>query len=369
MRRSPLHDLLARSGVSFAERFGIEVATAAADPATEYRRVRDTVGITDFSYAQVFRVPEQTGVDLLDGMVAGNVARVRYGRVLHTFAADSDGMLMADCCVANNDDELVVVCESIAGDAAMRGMFMAGAAAGAGVTDLNATHAVVGVDGFKAWAVMKELFGADVLGLPYLSIEVFQFEGERVRLLRAGKTSEFGYLLIVPVAAAGALFARALESAQRQGGGLCGAAVHDALRLEGRFFNVFAEGARVRDPLPLGLQWMIDFGKEQFTGRDAIHARRAAGVTRKVVGIADENGKAGLTPGLAVYDGTAKVGEVVAACHSWVLGCDVGLAMLPAEIAYSGLPFTAGAAGGPALKTVSMPPIMPRSLTVRLDEL
>jgi hypothetical protein len=38
-------------------------------------------------------------------------------------------------------------------------------------------------------------------------------------------------------------------------------------------------------------------------------------------------------------------------------------------IAYSGLTFNLGASNGPVVKTISMPPIMPKSLSVKLDEM
>jgi hypothetical protein len=39
------------------------------------------------------------------------------------------------------------------------------------------------------------------------------------------------------------------------------------------------------------------------------------------------------------------------------------------DIAFAGLTFNLGAERGPELHTISMPPIMPKSLTVKLDEL
>jgi glycine cleavage system aminomethyltransferase T len=69
-----------------------------------------------------------------------------------------------------------------------------------------------------------------------------------------------------------------------------------------------------------------------------------------------------------VLDG-APVGRVVAVAWSGVLGRPLCLAVLPVDLAYAGLPFRLGAADGPVVETLSMPPIMPRSLTVKLDEL
>lgn len=367
MRRSALRDFFAANGAAFEARAGVECAMAVADPAAEYAMVRDAVAVSDASHHQVFAMPDAGAIDVLDRLVAGNVARIRFGRVLHTFMADDGGALVADCYIANNDDEFLVLCESLEDDAAIRARFLA-AGRDAGLRDLSESHAVLSVDGFKAWAVARELFGADVLGLPYLSIERYPFEGATVRLIRAGKTSEFGYLLVVPAAQAQVLAERAFASAKKNGGGLCGIAIHDDLRLEGRFFNIYAEGAAVRDPLSLGLQWMMDFEKEEYPGRSALLRRRAAGFERKIVGFKAPPG-AKVRKGSTLHDGGRSVGEVVAVAQSRVLGCTIGLAMLPVAAAYSGLEFAMDASDGPMVTTISMPPIMPRSLTVKIDEM
>lgn len=367
MRRSSLHDFFAANNAVFETRAGVECAKTMAGPAVEYALVRDAVAISDASHHQIFTIPEAGAIDVLDRLVAGNVARIRFGRVLHTFMADDNGEIMADCYVANNDDEFLVLCESLEDDAAIRARFQAAGNA-AGLQDLSESHAVISVDGYKAWAVAKELFGADVLGLPYLSIERYQFEGATVRLIRAGKTSEFGYLLVVPFAQAQALAMRALSAAKKYGGGLCGTAIHNDLRLEGRFFNIYAEGAVVHDPLALGLQWMMDFEKEGYPGRDVLLQRRAAGFERKIIGFKGPT-DAAIRNGSALYDDGRKVGEVVATAESHVLGCTLGLAILPVAVAYAGLEFALDKPDGPMVTTVSMPPIMPKSLTVKIDEM
>jgi len=225
---------------------------------------------------------------------------------------------------------------------------------------------LLGLDGPKAWAVVKELFGADVLGLPYLSVEVYQFEGTPVYLFRAGKTGEFGYQILAPVAVADALFDKLHALVQQNGGRCCSFDIHNDLRLEGRFFNIHVEGRRVRDPLVLGLQWMVDFEKEKFNGADALKARRAAGLKQKIVGVAAEPGNRELVVGAKILEGNNVLGEVVADCFSHVLNRQIGLAVLPVVWAYSGLTFRL--ASGAPVHTISMPPIMPKSLKVKLDE-
>jgi aminomethyltransferase len=369
VRGSPFAGQFAAGGAVLRELHGAEVVARVAERAAEYSAVRNAVGLTDFSFLQKFRVPAERGLDFLDTLLAGNVPKIRFGRVLHTFMADKDGFLLADCYVANNDEEFIFLCESIVPDAALRPLFAEAGASEAAVEDLTEGHAVLSLDGFRAWEVVKEVFGADVLGLPYLSIEGYSFQGTPVRLIRAGKTSEFGYLILAPNSAAPALFDTLQAAVAKREGRLCGLDVHGDLRLEGRFFNIQAEGLRVRDPLVLGLQWMVDFGKDKFNGRDAIHQRRAEGLHRKVVGVAAEPGDKGLVTGAKIFHAGEPVAEAVADCHSFVLNRRLALAVFPVELAYSGLCFHLGAADGPIVRTISMPPIMPKSLTVKLDEM
>jgi aminomethyltransferase len=352
----------------FRERHGVEVVSYFGNLQAECGAVRDTAALTDFSFVRIFTLPETPGIDFLDALLAGNVPKIRFGRVLHTFLADKDGQLAADCFVANNDQEFVFICESILPDAALDAL-LGYTGAESSAKDLTADHVVLSLDGFKSWEIVKKIFGADVIGLPYLSIENYQFAGEPVRFIRAGKTSEFGYLLIAPVKIAAQLFDTLKAEVEERGGRLVGTEAHDSLRLEGRFFNIFREGERVRDPLPLGLQWMIDLEKENFSGSAAIKERRAAGLKQKIIGLAADAGCTTLKTGAPIFHEGKPVGEVVTDCVSYVLNQPLALGLLPLELAFSGLQFRVGSPDGAVVHSISMPPIMPKSLTVKLDEM
>lgn len=366
MRRSPLHDLLAARGAAFGERAGAEIAVGFGDPAAEYRAVREAVGLSDFSFATRHRVPE-AGLDALDRYALGSVAGIRFGRVLHTMAADEGGFVESDLYVANDDDSFVVIGESLADDAATARAHGAAGLGEAGAEDLSASTALIGIDGFRAYAVAKALFGPDVLGLPYLSIETYDLGGAPVKLIRGGKTSEFGYLLLVPADAAGDVWRRAEDAGAAFGIRPVGAAAHSVLRLDGRFFNVHEEGRIVRDPLALGLQWMIDFGGGEARGFGAIAERRAAGLAKKIIGVIPAEEGGALEAGDPVLAGAEEVARVVTAAFSPTLGRRLGLALFDVACAYAGLDFRG--ADGRGIRTVSMPPITPRSLAVKLDEM
>lgn len=367
MRTSPIRDLLAARGATFREISGREIACGFSSFEEEYTAVREAVGLTDFSFATKFCVPEE-GLDVFERYAAGSVANIRFGRILHTMALDEDGMLESELYIANDDDKLILLGESIVADEAVKSSLAKLSDDASMPEDMSETHVLFGLDGFNAWAVAKDLFGADVLGLPYMSIEMYTADDIEVKLLRAGKTSEFGYLLLAPVESAESLWLKIEAAGEKYGLKPVGFDTHMALRLDGRFFNIHEEGAAVKDPLPLGLQWMADFeNEEDFRGRDALLARREQGTTRKIVGVVTEGKDAPLLSGDKIFYKKSLVAETVTAAFSPVLDARIGLALFDAPYAYAGLTFEGE--DGRAISTISMPPFTAKSLSVRLDEM
>ena len=146
-----------------------------------------------------------------------------------------------------------------------------------------------------------------------------------------------------------------------------GVEAHSMLRLDGRFFNIHEEGAKVRDPLPLGLQWMVDLEGDEFRGQGPLLERREAGYAKKIIGVIPGDETGALEAGDAIVHQGEQVAEVITACDSPTLGRRVGLALFELPFAYSGLALEGG--DGRSIQTISMPPFTPKSLTVKLDEM
>ncbi|NLL11864.1 MAG: aminomethyl transferase family protein [Fibrobacter sp.] len=368
MRELLLKNKFMANGISFKERYGISIPFTSDNIEHEYNSVRNAVGLSDFSFLQKYTIPEDKGIDFLNNVFAGNVENLRFGRVLHTFLSDENGNIIADCYIANNDEEFLILCESIVDDSQLdKILFEDNNGADFGLKNITNDLVVLSIDGSNAWKTAKEIFGVSILGLPYLSIEEFQFDGEKINVIRAGKTGEFGYYVIAMNKVAEKLFDTALEKIKQVEGAVCGLDVHNILRLDGRFFNIFSEGAIVRNPLYLGLQWMIDLENMNFIGGQSLQNQREAGVGSKITGMTIEKEYGSVAIGDKICDENGEIGYIVSARHSYELDKTVALALLPFEKAYSGLKFYLKTPDGPVVNTISMPPFTPKSLNMKLD--
>lgn len=368
MRELFLKDKFVELGFSFTERYGVSVGAKSARENDEYNAIRNNVGLTDFTYMQKFSIPEETGIDYLNEIFASDIESLRFGKVQHTFLANDQGQIIADCYIVNNDDEFLILCESLVHDSELKKiLFEDNRGSDFGLKDLTEDHIILSIDGYNSWKVMKELFGVSILGLPYLSIEEFEFDNQKVFVLRVGKTGEFGYYILAQNGVAESLFNALSEKMAAHNGAICGLDVHNTLRLDGRFFNIFAEGKEVKNPLYLGLQWMIDLENMRFIGSDTISKQRDAGVDKKVIGITLDKSIDGVRVGGKIFDEEKEIGNIVATAFSPVLDKHIALALLPFEMAYAGLTYYYEKPLGDQINTVSMPPFSPKSLQIKLD--
>lgn len=368
MRELRLKEKFIANGISFSERYGVNIPFSSENIEHEYNSVRNMVALSDFSFVQKYTIPEESGLDFLNNLFAGNIENLRFGRVLHTFLADENGNIISDCYIANNDEEFLILCESVIDDAQLdKILFEENNGADYGLKNVTDDYVVLSLDGCNAWKAAKEILGVSILGLPYLSIEEFEFGDGKINAIRGGKTGEFGYYLIAENNLADSLFDTFAEKVKQMGGAICGLDVHNILRLDGRFFNIFSEGVMVKNPLYLGLQWMIDLENMNFVGCNNLVSQRDAGVDKKIVGMTIEKDVKNVAVGDKICDEEKEIGHVVATRYSYVLDKTIALALLPFELAYSGVQYFLRTTDGPIVTTVSMPPFTPKSLKTKID--
>lgn len=341
-------------GARFGEENGASLVLDFGDVDAELYAIRNSVSLADFSFAEKFVLPETEGIDALDEKLSANAMKLRYGRVLDSFLADVDGKIRAEVFAAYMEDGILVIAESIKGSVAddFRSCV--------NFEDLS-DSVLLSLDGPESWRVAKAVFGSDILNLTFLSAENYSFEGERVRVLRNGRTGEFGYWFVVPASKAESFAERLMQEVRALGGCACGFNAQVAARIGGNFFNVYREGAAVATPLALGLQWQIDFEKE-FCGSQKIFESREAGLAQKVLAIVSDSP---LESGADLFDESECVGKIVSVSPAKICGKFAGLALINVTKAFSGLDFSDKA--NAQIQTVSRPMFIAESLKRPMD--
>jgi aminomethyltransferase len=321
------------------------------------RALRESAGLSHAEHIAVVRVD---GPDAFEVVEYASTRRLylREGQLRHTLLLDPDAGVFADVYIGSGDDGLYVLAEgpteaelSTWLAALTERRFPSARIAPRG---LASDSVVLGVDGPYAWEVVSSVLGPTVLGMPYLTI----LRRDEVLCIRAGKTGEYGYLLLVPRSEAAALEARLLEAGRPLDLVPVGVDALDACALENGHFTIRTRRdtplAAPLTPLELQLQWRIAYDKD-FCGAEALRARRAAGFKVRATGFTADGS---LAPGTPLRLGDEDAGEVLATQLSPGLGTWVGSALLHRRLAHPHVPLTATSDAGVVRVTTRTTPLV-----------
>jgi aminomethyltransferase len=332
LKQSPLHDRHVALGAKFAEFGGWEMPLEyPAGVIKEHTAVRQSVGIFDVSHLGKVVVRGDGAQEYVDATLSNDLGRIAPGRAQYTLCCDdATGGIVDDLIVYLLDDDHLLLVPNAANTAEVVRRLEAGKPSTVTITDHHESHVVLAVQGTRS----DEVLGA--VGLPtghgYMSFVEHPYEGEVVVDCRTGYTGERGYELIVPNAAAPALWDALLEAGAEHGIQPCGLGARDTLRTE-MGYPLHGQDISLKvTPNQARLGWAVGWKKPAFWGRDALLAEKEAGVTMRLNGLV-ASGRGIARPGMQVMlarDFAA--GEITSGTFSPTLRKGVALALLNSQI-------------------------------------
>lgn len=254
---------------------------------------------------------------------------LRDAQVRESLLLDAAGRPLADVLVCADDEDYLLLVEGLDADALedhVRENLPAGVEPE--LEPLSDRYEIVSLHGPWAWELIAEVLGADLMALPYLNF----FRIDEGYCVRAGKTGEFGYDVVVERHRADSLVEK-LEAAGREYGLVRASAETLSLaRFEGWFFDpaFVPEGAT---PVELQLQWRLDPNRS-WLGKEAVDARRASPDRQRLTCLSADGE---LAPGDVVLAGEQPIGRVVRAAFSPLRGEWIASALLDVAWAHGGI--------------------------------
>jgi aminomethyltransferase len=338
----------------------------------EYQHLRRGIGLSDWQHLSIVQIKGTDALEVVNRLVLSDAARIPVGRATATFILNPDGSVFADTYVWNQWEGFFLLAEGPAPGALAEFAHTHGnASAQTSIIDAADKLRIFSIDGPFAWELLKELIGVKILGLRYLEVMSQQsIGGVPVDILRAGKTGEFGYLVICPAASADRVWSALVEKGKDFDAVQCGQQALDLCRLENRFINMEHEGPKAGNALELNCRILIGRDKEEYVAADAIQKALATGIEKRLIGLVlDAPGEFPVEPGALVQYKDKVVGEIVGADYSYVLGHQIAVAFIENDYAYVGCPYDVKTTTGAlSAHTVSAPFIFNKSMTVRPQE-
>ncbi len=342
-RRSPFFDGALRAGAK-----GWSVANhmyqphSYDDPVAEYWHLVNGVALWDVGTERQVEISGPDAAALVDRLTPRDVRKVPPCKCRYIIVTSQEGGIVNDPVMLRlaedrywlscSDSDLLLWVKGIA------------VYAGLDVEIAEPDVSPVQIQGPKSRDVIEALFGAEIAGLAYYTLAEAMLGGIPVVVTRTGWSGEFGYEVFLRDSRHGdALWEGILEAGRPHGIAVCGPS--DIRRVEAGILGYGCDIDLDTNPFEAGMDRMVDLDSgRDFIGRQALIDIRAAGVTRRIVGIEIDgaplaqgsfSGRWPVTRAGAGEGGEiGPIGDVRIALHSPRLEKNIGYAML--AIAHTG---------------------------------
>ncbi len=393
VRRSALHEHLKARGAVFGEVAGWERANwfAAEGETRDYRyswgrqnwfpnsrsehmALREGVGLLDMSSFGKIRVEGRDACAVLNRLCANRID-VAPGRIVYTQMLNEAGGIESDLTVTRLSETaflLVVPAATLQRDLAWVRAHLGDAFAV--VTDISAAEAVIEVMGPLSRDLMARVSPEDFsnAAFPFGTARQIELGLGLARAHRVSYVGELGWELYIPTEQAAHAF-EVLEAAGADLGlRLCGLHAMDSCRIE-KAYRHFGHDITDEDHvLEAGLGFAVDMDKGPFIGREAVLARRALGVSRRLMQFRLTDPEPLLFHNEPILRDGRIVGQISSGAYGHALGAAIGLGYVPctapgesaAEMLASG--YQIEVAGRLIAAEASLSPLYdPRSLRVK----
>ena len=299
--------------------FGYWAPTEVTSTEEEYRAVRETAGLMDFTMLRKVDLDGPGALDLVNSIVTRDVSHLAPGRIEYGALTDDDGKMVDDCTTMMRAHDHVRFCGANDRDFEI----FSAAAEGSDIQVRECTDAMphLCLQGPRSREILQGLTSSDLsnAAFPYYTFrEDVEIGGIPVFMTRLGYTAELGYELWVDRERAFELWDVLLEAGEPQGMKLIGMVALDLFRIEGGFIIGGIEYDATVSPFECGLGWSVDLAKGEFQGRKALARDEHTTLLRLTSLVLESGGDE--ASGAPLWVGDEEVGLVTQAVVSPYLG-------------------------------------------------
>ena len=327
-KKTPLFDQHVAAGARIVDFGGWDMPLHYGSQKEEHHAVRQHAGVFDVSHMTIVDLAGQRVRDCLRHLLANDVARLtESGKALYTCMLNEEGGVIDDLIVYFIDDtQYRLVVNAATREKDLAWIRKQAEAFGVKVRE-RAELAMLAVQGPRARELAAPCIDAEfrsaALGLkPFFGMDAGDWF-----VARTGYTGEDGWEIVMPAAAAPAVWDRL------QAGGVmpCGLAARDTLRLEAAMNLYGSDMDESVSPLEAGLGWTVAWepADRDFIGRGPLEAKRADPDKMRFVGLLLEDKGVLRNHQRVVVEGIGD-GEITSGGYSPTIGRSIALARVPA---------------------------------------
>jgi glycine cleavage system aminomethyltransferase T len=334
------------------EVMGCEVAAVAADRMSEYRNIREDVGILPMTFTVYFKIIGDEAEEHLDYLLTKSVPYLNYGQNRLCYFLDEAGEIKALVTLYKNDDHFIVEAFKWNEQA------VAEALRHKGVSFEMLDFSCILLEGYKAADFISQELELSVDYFVYQSHQELEVFDQNILVARIGYTGEFGYKLIGASGALKRIWHRILPAHKDK---ISGFEAYKMCQYEIKqpFWDL-PYLTLSKNIFETDYHWFVDFKKDvDYSGKDALYNDKIVSLKQRLIGALSDI-QAQVDSDVLLENNV--VGKVADSRYSYGLKKFITMIMMDDKYAQAKVPVRT--ADGISMVTASAPYIYPASWKV-----
>ncbi len=361
LKRTPLEAEHRRLGAKMAPFAGWQMPIEYEGALAEHRSVRTNVGLFDLTHLGKVEVVGPGALGMLQRLVTNDLTRAAVGDALYNLVLNDGGGVIEDLIVYRLGEERYFVVPNASNAPRVLRMLEEEESDGPLHLMYHQDWCFLAVQGPESRDVMADLF-PDATELGFMQCYEAEYHRRPVIVTRSGYTGEVGFELFTYQDVAEDLWRELLDSVRTFGGGPCGLAARDVLRLEMGYPLYGQDLFEASTAFEAGLGWAVALDKGEFRGRAALLRQQEEGLPSLLRGLRMHERRHIPRAHYPVFIGDQLVGEVTSGTFSPGLGTGIALAyMWPGDVVELGQEVEVDIRGRRGAATIVKPPFVERS--------
>jgi aminomethyltransferase len=361
LKRTPLEGEHLRLGAKMAPFAGWRMPIEYEGALAEHRSVRTGVGLFDLTHLGKVEVVGSGALGMLQRLVTNDLSKADVGDALYNLVLNEGGGVIEDLIVYRLGEDRYFVVPNASNAPRVLRMLEEEEADGPLHLMYHQDWCFLAVQGPGSTKVMAELFPR-ATELSFMRCDQAEYHRRPVIVTRSGYTGEVGFELFTYQDIAEELWHDLLDSVRASGGGPCGLAARDVLRLEMGYPLYGQDLFEASTALEAGLGWAVAMDKGDFRGRPALLRQLEEGLPSRLRGLRMHERRHIPRAHYPVFVGDQLVGEVTSGTFSPTLGTGIALAYVwPGDVVDVGQEVEVDIRGRRGAATVVKPPFVDRS--------
>ncbi len=276
---------------------GYNTAACYTDVELEYFAIRSNTGVFDLSPMVKYRIQGADAADYVDRLLTRNIRKLGTDRVAYVAICNDAGNVIDDGTLFRFADNEFRLCTQ---EHVLDWLLWSAEGFDVTVYDETADVAALAVQGPTSCQTLRRMGLDGLQELKPFGMAHYELEGIPLMVSRTGFTGDLGYELWLAPEHAETVWDRVFANTRQRTVRPIGSHALDLARIEAGFIAAgvdfvpaeqIVRNGRGRSPLELGLEWLVDFSKPVFNGRQALLQQRDKGPRYRLAKLSVEGNK------------------------------------------------------------------------------